>query len=110
MTDLSQYYKNRYNTPEGIILINENEKNFLFSFREGGEHKFYEDASLKYELSFDFRVIDPVLTDRFIAVRDKLIEEKKLSGPLTGTDAYKSVLMNSILKWNGKKFISFFTK
>ena len=107
-TDISVYYKNKYNVPEGKPVVDAINERILFDFREGGSSILYQHGSIKLALNFGLNEFEPILTDRFITVRDQLVEAGILPLPYTSTKAYSDILKSSLLIWRNNRFEKFY--
>jgi hypothetical protein len=106
-TDISVYYKNKYNYPYRPTIDSRNEK-INFVFREGGSSNLYQNGDVRLALNFGLNEFEPILTDRFVTVRDKLVDEGILPLPYTNTSAYIDNLKSSLLIWRNNRFEKFY--
>ena len=108
-TDISVYYKNKYNYPYRPIIDSRNEK-INFVFQEGGNSKLYQQGDLRLALNFGLNEFEPILTDRFVTIRDQLVDAGVLPLPYTSTKAYSDLLKSSLLIWRNNRFEKFYKK
>ena len=94
-TDISVYYKHKYNIPMGKPVLDEINKRILFDIREGGNSNLYQHGSIKLALNFELTEFEPIITDRFNTVRDQLVDAGVLPLPYTSTKAYSDLLKSS---------------
>ncbi len=104
-TDLTEYYKLRFNTVgRGGIFFNNRDNNFRFIIGEGDPSKY--DTGIEYIVSSklsDFRIF---ISDKFQVIRDSLVSKGLLSKPYSNTEEYIDILKKQIKVWNGKGFSS----
>ncbi len=61
-------------------------------------------SAISFMMFYDWRRINILVEDKFVAQRDTLINHKILNPPYTGTKEFVKNLNNKILFWNGKDF------
>ena len=102
-TDLTDYYKMRFNTLQRYILLyDERDKNFSFSSSEGDPSKF--DAGISYKVNNKLTDINIFIGDSFQVIRDSLVAKGLLNKPYSNTKEYLYILKKQIKYWDGKEF------
>jgi hypothetical protein len=59
-----------------------------------------------YAFSKDLRLINMVVDDNFVRIRDLYVKEGKLKPPYSNTQAYKDLLRSQILYWTDGKWVA----
>ena len=105
-TDITDYFKTRFNiNPRGSLILMDN-KYYEFTLIEGKPDLI--ENGIVYDIGKTFSNIKISIGDTFQVFRDSLVSSGKLHKPYSNTQEYTNILKKQIKYWDGKEFKSMY--